>query len=152
VIEPIRIRVEVECAPGHAFETYTRHASTWWPVAHTMSRTPGLAVVFEGRVGGRIFERAPGGVEHDWGEILAWEPPERLVYSWHIAADPADATEVEVVFRPVSEDRTEVLVEHRGWDRLGDRGRTWRRVNRAGWDGVLPDYVSACARVTEQAG
>jgi uncharacterized protein YndB with AHSA1/START domain len=148
VIDPLQIRVVVACPQWHAFETFTRHASIWWPVAHTVSRAPGLSVTFEGRVGGRIFERAPDGREHDWGQILTWEPPERLAYSWHIAADPADATEVEIVFRPVADDRTEVVVEHRGWDRLGDRGRAWRRVNRAGWDGTLPDFLAACARAS----
>ena len=44
-------------------------------------------MTFECRPGGRIFERTPDGVEHDWGEVLAWEPPHRLAYLWHLGSD-----------------------------------------------------------------
>src|SRR5262249_43002769 len=80
-----------------------------------------LIVTFEPRPGGRIYERTPGGREHDWGEVLAWEPPRRLVYLWHLRFDRADATEVEVTFTPV-EGGTRVRIEHRGWERLGAVG------------------------------
>lgn len=43
---------------------------------------PGLVVTFESHPGGRIDERTPDGAEHDWGEVLAWEPPRRLAYLW----------------------------------------------------------------------
>ena len=85
--EPIELRFEVACSPGHAFDTWANRTSMWWPPSHSMSSAPGLVVTFESRPGGRIFERTPDGVEHDWGEILAWEPPRRLVYLWHLGTD-----------------------------------------------------------------
>ena len=81
----------------------------------------------------------------EWGWITAWEPPRRLVYQWHISTDRSSATEVEIAFIDLGE-RTRVEIEHRGWERLGDRGTSWRDANRAGWDGVLPDYKIACER------
>jgi uncharacterized protein YndB with AHSA1/START domain len=60
-------------------------------------------VTIEPRPGGRIYERAPGGEEHDWGCVLAWEPPRRLAYTWHLRRDEADATEVEITFMPADE-------------------------------------------------
>jgi len=69
---------------------------------------------------------------------------------WHIRTDRADATEVEIRFHDQGEDRTRVEIEHRGWERLGSRGPGWRTVNRAGWDGVLPDYVRVCSRVATE--
>jgi uncharacterized protein YndB with AHSA1/START domain len=108
----------------------------------------GLSVVFEGRDGGRIFERTPAGDEVEWGEVMVWQPPRRLVYSWHIRADKSDATEVEIRFIDVTGRTTRVEIEHRGWERLGARGPRWRDVNHAGWDGVLPDYVAACQAAT----
>jgi hypothetical protein len=68
----------------------------------------------------------------------------RLRYTWHIATDPANATEVEIAFA-ADGDRTKVHVVHRGFDRLGEFGEQWRRTNRLGWAGVLPDYRRACA-------
>jgi len=124
----------------------TSETSRWWPVTHTVTAETGLEVVFEAGPGGRIFERTAAGVEGDWGEITVWEPPRRLGYLWHIRADRADATEVEIAFSDHGDATTRVEIEHRGWERLGTRGPGWRDANRSGWDGVLPHYLSACSR------
>lgn len=143
MIEPIRLAFEVECPADHAFATWTERTSTWWPTSHTVSAATDLEIRFEPRVGGRIFERTSGGDEHDWGEITAWEPPDRLRYLWHLRADRADATEVEIRFVSVDADRTRVEIEHRGWERLGAAGEERRDRNRGGWAGLLPHYIGA---------
>ncbi len=145
MIEPLRLSFEVGCPPAHAFDTWTQRASTWWPTAHTVTHHPQALVVFEPRVGGRIYERTPSGEQVEWGSITAWEPPRRLVYQWRIATDPANATEVEIAFVDLG-DRTRVEIEHRGWERLAERGSSWRDANQAGWDGVVPDFKAACER------
>ena len=145
MIEPIQLAFAVACPVEQAFEIWTGRTSTWWPVGHTVSAAADLTVVFEPRAGGRIYERTPGGVEHEWGEILAWEPPTRLVYTWHLMVDRTDATEVEIRFRDRGDATTDVEIEHRGWDRLGAAGRARRDANGVGWAGVLPQYVAACA-------
>ena len=145
MIEPLRLAFEVACPAHHAFDTWTTRTSAWWPQGATMSGEPDVQVVFEPRVGGRIFERTASGREIDWGEVTAWEPPRRIAYLWHIATDPADATDVEIVFVELAGAATRVEIEHRGWDRLGDRGPNWRDANQGGWDGVLPSYIEACA-------
>jgi uncharacterized protein YndB with AHSA1/START domain len=141
-LEPIQISFDVDCEVDHAFELWTARTSLWWPPSHSVSTEEGLQVVFETRVGGRIFERTPGGVEHDWGEVLEWEPPHRLVYLWHLRADRADATEVEIRFNAQSIG-TQVEIEHRGWERLGAPAIPRREGNLAGWGGLLPHYVEA---------
>lgn len=145
MIEPLRLSFAVACPVAHAWAIWTAETTRWWPRSHTVMCEPGLEVVFEARTGGRIFERTLDGVEADWGEILVWEPPRRLVYLWHLRADRADATEVEITFTPEGEATTRVEIEHRGWERLGTRGPGRRDANRAGWDGLLPHYVAACA-------
>lgn len=145
MIEPLRLSFEVACSPDHAFRTWTERATAWWPPQHTVSHEPGTEIVFEPRPGGRIYERTPDGREIEWGEIADWEPPHRLSYRWHIATDPANATEVEIVFRKLADATTRVEIEHGGWDSLGEIGQAWREANQAGWDGVLPSYRSALA-------
>jgi hypothetical protein len=71
---------------------------------------------------------------------VEWDPPRRLRYLWHIATDPMNATDVEIVFRGLPDSSTRVEIEHGGWDRLGDVGQAWREANHAGWDGILPSY------------
>jgi Activator of Hsp90 ATPase homolog 1-like protein len=140
MIEPIRLAFEVACGVDHAFVTWTERASVWWPASHTVTAADGLEVSFEPRVGGRIFERTPTGEEHDWGEITAWEPPSRLGYLWHLRADRADATDVEITFVAVDDAHTRVEIEHRGWERLGADGVERRDRNRGGWASLLPHY------------
>ena len=146
MIEPLRITFEVHCSPDHAFATWTGRATSWWPPEHTVSHEPGAEIVFEPRRGGRIFERTPHGNEIEWGQVVDWDPPRRLHYLWHIATEPSNATDVEVVFRELPDSTTRVEIEHGGWDRLGAIGQAWRDANRAGWDGVLPSYTSDAAR------
>jgi uncharacterized protein YndB with AHSA1/START domain len=143
-LEPINIAFDVDCDADHAFNLWTARTSLWWPPSHTVSGKAGLDVVFEPRVGGRIFERTAEGVEHDWGEILEWEPPRRLVYLWHLKVDRADATEVEIRFI-AQEGGTQVQIEHRGWDRLGAPAIPRREGNLAGWGSLLPHYQEAAA-------
>jgi len=145
MIEPLRFSFSVECPVDHAFDVWTARTSTWWPKTSTMTQADGLEVIFEGREGGRIFERTPAGQEIEWGEITVWEPPRRLGYSWRIATDRDSATEVEIRFSDLGDETTRVEIEHRGWEKLGDRGLGWRDTNRGGWDGTLPRYIAACA-------
>ena len=143
MIDPIRLAFDVECPAERAFEVWTARISRWWPADHTVTGEGGLTVVLEGRPGGRIFERTTAGVEHDWGEVTIWEPPTRLGYLWHLRRDRADATEVEIRFVGLDPARTRVEIEHRGWERLGADGETWRDRNYGGWSTLLPHYVVA---------
>jgi uncharacterized protein YndB with AHSA1/START domain len=143
VIEPIRLSFEVDCPVDHAFEVWTERIAQWWPRDHTVSAADDLEVVLEGRAGGRIFERRSSGLEHDWGEVTAWDPPNRLGYTWHINRDRSDATDVEIRFLPHGDAATRVEIEHRGWERLGAEGEPWRDRNRGGWATLLPHFVAA---------
>ena len=134
------IEFEVACSPGHAFDTWANRTSLWWPRSHSMTSAPGLMVTFEPRPGGRIFERTPTGVEHDWGEVLAWEPPRRLAYLWHLGTDRGRATEVDISFAGDA-DATTVTIVHRGWERLG-------RILRPKADGGRARFYTVVSRDT----
>jgi uncharacterized protein YndB with AHSA1/START domain len=141
--EPIALEFTIDCPPDHAFDVWTCRTTMWWPSEHTMSRDPTAVVTFEPRAGGRIFERTDDGTELDWGQVLAWEPPERLRYTWHIATERENATEVEITFEDDG-GGTKVRVHHGGFGRLGAFGDEWRRANRLGWAGTIPVYRRAC--------
>jgi uncharacterized protein YndB with AHSA1/START domain len=99
-MEPLRVEFTVACDAARAFSLWAEQTTRWWPHGHSVSAERGLTVTFEPRPGGRIYERTRDGTEHDWGEVLVWEPPHRLVYLWHLRFDRSDATEVEVTFTP----------------------------------------------------
>ena len=136
-MEPLELAFTVACPPEHAFAVWTERTSLWWPKSHSVSGDPGLSVTIEPRPGGRIYERTPAGEEHDWGEVLEWQPPSRLAYRWHLRQDREDATRVEISFAPAG-DGTAVTIVHSDWQRLGQRER-----NERGWAGLLPHYVRA---------
>jgi uncharacterized protein YndB with AHSA1/START domain len=145
-MKPLEVEFTVACDPARAFEVWAERTSAWWPHGHSVSGEPGLTVSFEPRVGGRIYERTPAGEEHDWGEITAWEPPQRLAYLWHLRFDRADATQVEVTFS-AAEDGTIVRIVHTGWERLGAVAAERRERNARGWAGVVERYREAASGV-----
>jgi uncharacterized protein YndB with AHSA1/START domain len=140
-MEPLQLAFTVGCPPEHAFSVWAQRTSLWWPWGHSVSGEEELSVTFEPRPGGRIFERTPKGEEHDWGEVLEWEPPRRLAYLWHLRQDRADTTRVEVSFSRV-DDGTAVTIVHSGWERLGSRGPGLRERNARGWGGLVPHFES----------
>ena len=146
--EPVRKSITVGASVEHAFTTFTEGIAQWWPldthsVAAEMATTSAVGVAFDGRPGGRLYEQLSDGRECDWGEVLVWEPPNRIVLTWHPGYDdPAAATEVEVRFSPDG-DRTKVDLEHRGWERLRGRVGATRDAYDSGWDPVLRRYAEA---------
>jgi len=140
VIDPLRIRFDVGCPPTRAFELWTAETKLWWPTSHTVSARPGVDVVIEPGIGGRIYERTPEGEEHDWGQVTGWDPPRQISYLWHLRQDRADATEVEITFATADRAGTRISIEHRGWDALGTRGADQRELNQRGWTGLLPHF------------
>jgi len=145
VIEPLRLSFDVPRPAAHAFSVWTQDIGRWWPSDHTATGEADLTVRLEPRVGGRIYERTVDGREFDWGEILVWEPPERFIYTWHLKRTREDATEVEIRFVAIADDETRVEIEHRGWERLGAEGQTWRDRNHGGWTTLLPHYLAVLA-------
>lgn len=146
MIEPVRKEVTVKSSVERAFQIFTEGIGSWWPLAtHSVARDQAESVVFEARVGGLVRERARDGETHTWGEVLVWEPPRRVVFSWHPGREPNTAQEVEVSFSE-ADGGTRVTLVHRGWERLGDQAAATRDQYAGGWDAVLGRcYVEACA-------
>ena len=143
-MEPLIVEFDVAKPVGHAFDTWVNRPSLWWPKSHTVNKDDDLAIVFEGRPGGRIYERTGEGIEADWGQVTVWEPPHRVAYSWHLFFDPAEATLVEVTFTE-NDGGTQVRIEHAGWERLGEPTGTERRTNtNRAWGAVTPLFIEVC--------
>lgn len=150
-VAPVRKSVRVSAAPARAFEVFTAGFGRWWPRSHTISAVPQKEAVIEPRVGGRWFERGEDGSECEWGTVLAWEPPTRIVLGWQLDAnfkfDPNVTTEVEVRFIPEGENATRVELEHRHLERLGDQGELLREKvgSPNGWGKLLEAFAAAAA-------
>jgi hypothetical protein len=120
----VRKEITVEASQSRAFDVFTAELGVWWPLAtHHIGAVAAETAVIEPRAGGRWFERAGDGSECDWGRVLIWDPPGRLVLLWEISADfkhdESIDTEVEVRFVVLGPALTRVELEHRQLDRYG---------------------------------
>jgi hypothetical protein len=141
--EPLVLSFDVECSAAHAFTTWTARIDAWWPSDHTVSGDSAAQIVLEPGIGGRIFERAPDGREHEWGQVVRWDPPTDLAYLWHLGGTSESATHVAIHFLAVGAQTTRVEIEHTGWERLRPDGDTWRDRNQAGWATLLPHFQTS---------
>ena len=133
---------------SRAFSVFTERFGDFKPPEHNLLAAPLAETVFEPRVGGNIYDRAVDGTECRWARILAFDPPERVVFSWDISpqwqveTDHGLTSEVEVRFVAEGANRTRVELEHRHLDR---HGASWQDIadgvdGAEGWPLYLARY------------
>lgn len=148
---PVRKSIVVKAAPARAFDVFVNRISHWWPADKSISRSPQVDVVLEPRVGGRWFERGADGSTCEWGKVLAFEPPRRLLLAWQIGGewryDASFVTEVEIIFTPLDGGETRIDLEHRNLERYGDRAEALRAGfdSEMGWTSILDRFAEAAA-------
>lgn len=134
----VRRQIVVEAPIERAFAVFTERFGDFKPPEHNLLGVAIAETVFEPRIGGHIYDRGVDGSECRWARVLAYEPPDRVVFSWDISpqwqveTEPDNTSEVEVTFVAESPQRTRVELEHRHIDR---HGLGWQAVS----DGVAHD-------------
>ncbi len=139
----LRSTLLVPTSTERAYAAFTGKLADWWVTEYTWSGPGVLAELgMQPRAGGMLYEIGPYGFRNDWGRVLTWDPPRRLVFTWQIGADrapvpdPARASEVEVLFTPEGAS-TLVEVTHRHFDRHGEAAEGYREALTAGWHELL---------------
>lgn len=145
----VRKDLSVNAPPDIAWRVFTEKMGTWWPLGHyKIGKAKAIDAILEPRVGGRWYERGEDGSTCDWGRVLAWEPPRRLLLTWDIDAnwqfDPNLNTEIEVRFFAEGKG-TRVELEHRRLDRYGERRDKMRRIfdTEGDWGKLLAMFSGA---------
>jgi uncharacterized protein YndB with AHSA1/START domain len=145
----VRTEIVVEAPVERAFRAFTERFDQIKPREHNMLGADIAESVFEPRVGGRVYDRGVDGTECQWGRVLAYEPPGRIVFSWdinpqwQIETDLAKTSEVQVRFVAEGDDRTRVELEHRHLDRHGEGWESER--DGVGGEGGWPLYLQRFA-------
>lgn len=141
---PVRHSVHVKATAAKAFEVFTAGMNNWWLRSHKIGPADLKTVMVEPRSGGRWYEIDTDGSECDWGKVLAWEPPHRLLLGWQIRPefkyDPNLITEVEITF-VADGDGTRVTLEHRDLERFGDKAEAMRGAVNSGWPALLGEFA-----------
>lgn len=150
----VRRSVTVEVDRERAFAVFTEGMGSWWIRSHHIGAADMETAVIEPRAGGRWYERGVDGTECEWGHVVVWDPPARVVLAWQIDAqwryDPSLVTEVEVAFTDVGPSRTRVDLVHRHLDRMGDAAAQIRAVfeSDGGWSGLLGSFAAQAEQPT----
>ncbi len=142
-LAPVLRSVWVPQEPSAAFELFTTDIGAWWPLpSHSVLGERAAGVAF---VDGELRERSTSGSESTWGRVLEWNPPTKLVLTWHPGREPSDHSEVEIRF-DAAHPGTTVVLEHRGWDRFGEDAMARRRpyVGPGAWGTVLEHFADIC--------
>jgi uncharacterized protein YndB with AHSA1/START domain len=147
---PVRQATLVRSDQRHTFDVFVRTIGIWWPVnPFSAGKDRVRDVTIEPAAGGRVYESWPDGTTVTWGELLAWEPPQRFAMTWNMTPVP---TEVELTFRALGPALTRVSVEHRGWEALSDEqiaadcalpGGYANGSYARGWAQILARFVAA---------
>jgi uncharacterized protein YndB with AHSA1/START domain len=136
-----------------AFQVFTERMGQWWPATHHVGKTPFRDILMDPRAGGRWYEVNVDGLECVWGTVVEWQPPKKVVLSWHLQpdwsfnADIAHASEVVLEFIAEGKESTRVEMEHR---HLEKHGAGWEKMREqvgsdGGWPAILELYVKAAA-------
>jgi hypothetical protein len=145
---PVNRSVVVKADVERSFAAFTGRMGRWWPRSHSIGSTPLADVIVEPHVGGRWYERNAEGAECEWGKVLAWDPPGRVILAWQLDAnwkyDPALVLEVEIRFTALQGGMTRVDLEHRNLERYGDKAAAVRDAigSDAGWLGILKSFAA----------
>ena len=151
---PIRRNFRVKASQDKAFRTFVAAMGDWWLKTHSLLKSPQQDVRIEPRTGGRWYEVGEDGSEQNWGRVLAWEAPDRVVLAWQLNAewtyDPDFETTVEVRFTPDG-DHTLVEFEHRDLERFGEKAAAVRGDYETGMDGGWRTLLEGYQRAAEAA-
>ena len=147
----VRREVTVNASIEKAFSVFTQQFGDFKPPEHNLMSSPIAETRFDAHVGGHIYDVGEDGSECRWARVLAFDPPQRVVFSWDIGptwqveSDETKTSEVEVTFTAESPDRTRVELEHRHLDR---HGPGWEGVRDGiGEEGGWPAYLARYADV-----
>ena len=148
-LAPVQKTLVVKSDVERAFTVFTSRMGSWWPRSHSTASSPLVDVIVEPRAGGRWYERGEDGSETEWGKVLRWEPPAKVVLAWQLDGrwkyNPACVTEVEINFTALGAQQTRVDLEHRHLERLGDNASAVRELLNSGWGGILDLYAKQLA-------
>lgn len=145
-LPPVVLSIEVPTGVDDAFSAFTDRVDAWWPAqTHSVGEERVAKVVLEDGPGGRFYEEWDDGTRIPWGEVLTWEPPHRVVFSWYPGLDPEESTEVEVIFTPAA-GGTSVQLTHRNWERRGANAAEKRAMYESGWPVSLERFRDEAVR------
>jgi uncharacterized protein YndB with AHSA1/START domain len=141
----------VQLPRDEAFALFTEQLGRWWPQEYTWSGDVLQTIGIEPSAGGLCYELGPYGFRCDWGRVLTWEPPGKLVLAWQISPrrepepNPARASTLEISFEAQAAAQTRVVLEHRDFVRHGEGAEAYHAAlaSPQGWPYIMQRFAAA---------
>lgn len=153
-VPDVRKTVVVDVGVEQAWRVFVEQPLDWWPAHHVFVEDR-RSLTIEPHVDGYYYEEGRDGTRVDWGRIVEFDAPRRLVMTWRMGAnwrpvlDDEAASLIIVEITELGPDRSEVALTHARLDRHGDAAPTIH----AALDGPSPgatlaQYAEVVARAT----
>ena len=140
--EPIRRSISVPWNQQAAFERFTADFTKWWPrYSHSIGGKRVKRIVFECRVGGRIYEEHFDGTCFLWGKVTSYDAPDRVAFTFHPSQEASDAQQIEVRFHAEGTG-TRVDLVSSGWEKMGKRAQRAYGAYRLNWGAALSRFAN----------
>lgn len=146
---------DVSASAKEAFETFVNHFSSWWPKEYTWSQDALTSIGITPKQNGLCYEKGPYNFRCDWGRVIEFEPPNKIIFTWQISPervpvpDPEKASIVEIKFDEKNAWNTVISFVHRDFSRHGKSGGHYREVmdSAQGWSYILHQYEKAVSEL-----
>jgi uncharacterized protein YndB with AHSA1/START domain len=142
-VPPVHKEILVQAPAEDVFRLFTERMDSWWPRTYRLGQAKLERIVLESRLHGRLYQVCDDGKETNWGKVLVWDPPRRLMLAWQIDGtwqyNPDFVTEVEVTFTAQGPRTTHVVLEHRNLERYGAAAAAMG----GGWSGLMALFAKA---------
>ena len=150
----INIEMEIQLPREETFKRFITGLNSWWPKEYTWSGQVLEEIKIEPETGGKCYETGPYNFRCDWGRVMTYEAPDKLVITWQISParvpepDPGKASEITVLFKELEPEVTGVEFEH---GKLSKHGEGWEEYYDAmkseqGWPYILNKFREYCGR------
>lgn len=148
-IPPVKKTLRVDLPIEVAFQLFTEQVNEWWPIdSHSVGGQAAAATTLEGKPGGRFYETQNDGSQVNWGRVLDWEPPKRIVLSFY-PGRAVDSAQRLVVSFCTEAGGTRLTLVHSGWERLAEQASAVHRNFEYGWDPILESYAEQATHQLE---
>ncbi len=150
--DSINITEILACDQETAFNAFVTDFQKWWPQAYSLSKEGLKEIGITPKVNGMCYEIGPHGFRCDWGRVLIWQPPERLVFTWQISErsapepNPELASEVHLEFVNLGANQTQIKLQHKHFSRHGEGGVNYctEMASEYGWPYIISEYKRYC--------
>ena len=153
--DKITIAIKIKNNKKIAFDSFVNKFNKWWPEEYTWSGNVLEIINIEPKVNGKCYEIGPNHFRYDWGRVLKFEHPNKIVFTWQISPsrvpepNPDKVSEIKIEFITINKSFTRTEFEHKCFSKHGDGWENYLETLKSeqGWPYILDKFKMFCENV-----